>query len=536
MSVDATYGGLPVAVIGNGPVGQTTALLLARWGIPVLLLDARDERDVIGSKAICQQGDVLDIWAGIGATAVASEGVTWTTARTFYQDQELFHWSFAERQLSTIPPFVNISQQRTEEILDEQIANQPLIDVRWGHRVIDLVEQGTELHVTAQTLDGPTRFRVTYAVACAGARGEGIRDLLGVTFEGHSFDDRFLICDIRAELPGWETERRFYFDPPWNPGRQVLIHPCPDSTFRIDWQVPATFDLDVEAEDGSLDRRIRDIIGERPYEIIWKSVYRFHARRVDRMRVGRVLLAGDCAHLVAPFGARGLNSGVADADNVAWKIACVLHGWAPESLLDSYDLERGAAARENLAVTSDTMRFLVPRNDEEWDARRRLLHSALSDPNARSEVDSGRFAEPFWYIDSPLTTPSATRRFAGRPQRGHIPRPVPGVLVPDGPVRDTGASNATRLRDLSRQAFLALTTEGVDPSVVDAELKEATSAPTRVAHLPTIDHDHAVRDALDAQPGETWLIRPDGHIAAVLNQGDAITVGAATRQALGMAC
>src|SRR5690606_20301209 len=116
------------------------------------------------------------------------------------------------------------------------------------------------------------------------------------------FEDRFLICDIRADLPGWEHERHFHFDPKWNPGRQVLVHPCPGSTYRIDWQIPP----DTEPGEEDVREKIRAIIGDRPYELLWRTTYRFHSRIVSRMRVGRVLLAGDCAHLVAPFGARGL--------------------------------------------------------------------------------------------------------------------------------------------------------------------------------------------------------------------------------------
>src|SRR5438552_1553141 len=97
------YTGLPVAVIGNGHVGQTTALLLDRWWIPVVLLDARAELDAIGSKAICQQRDVLDIWSAVGAGRIADDGLTWTTARTFYRDAELFHWSFVDRGHSPLP-------------------------------------------------------------------------------------------------------------------------------------------------------------------------------------------------------------------------------------------------------------------------------------------------------------------------------------------------------------------------------------------------------------------------------------------------
>lgn len=526
------YDGPPVAVIGNGPVGQTAALLLARWGIPVLLLDARPERDAVGSKAICQQRDVLDVWAAVGAGRIAQEGLTWTTARTFYREHELFSWSFVDRGRSPLPPFVNISQSRTEQILDEQIAVQPLIDVLWGHEVTGLEQDDLGVTVRCATAAGEAVLEASYAVAAAGARGDQIRRQLQVSFDGHSFDDRFLICDIRADLPGWETERRFYFDPAWNPDRQVLIHPCPGSTYRIDWQVPADFDLDAEERSGALDERIRKIIGERPYEIVWKSVYRFHARCVDRMRVGRVLLAGDCAHLVAPFGARGLNSGVPDVDNAAWKLAFVLHGWAGEELLDSYHHERLAAARENLDVTSATMRFLVPHGEQEW-RRRELLERAVTDPQARTQVDSGRFAEPFWYVDSPLTTPDPGRRFPGRPPKGEMPAVVPGVIVPDAPVSVPGQPGVGRLRELVRDGLLVLTTDGVDAAAVAVAVKETSDAPHRVLPLADIDAEGAVATALGTRPGEAWLIRPDGHVAAVLTDPNRHAVRAATRRALG---
>ncbi|MBV9095292.1 MAG: FAD-dependent monooxygenase [Streptosporangiaceae bacterium] len=528
-----SYHGPPVAVIGNGPVGQTAALLLARWGIPSVLLDARPERDLVGSKAICQQRDVLDVWAAVGAGRIAEEGLTWTTARTFYREHELFAWSFVDRGRSPLPPFVNISQCRAEQILDGRIAAQPLIDVRWGHEVTGLAQDAAGVTLSCATADGEAELRACYAIAAAGARGDRIRRMLGVSFAGHTFDDRFLICDIRAGLPGWETERRFYFDPACNPDRQVLVHPCPDSTYRIDWQVPAEFDLDAEEASGALDARIRKIIGERPYDIIWKSVYRFHARHVDRMRVGRVLLAGDCAHLVAPFGARGLNSGVPDAENAAWKLAFVLHGWAPQALLESYHEERMAAALENIDVTSATMQFLVPRSEREWHSRRQLLAAAVSDPQARARVDSGRFAEPFWYVDSPLTTPNPARPFPGRPPRGQMPPPAPGVIVPDGPIAVAGQPGVRRLCELVRDGLLILTTDGVDADVTAAAVKECTEAPQRVMRIADIDVAGAVAAALDARPGEAWLIRPDGHVAAIITDAAPGDVQAAVRRVLG---
>ncbi|WP_231951616.1 FAD-dependent monooxygenase [Nocardia terpenica] len=424
--------GKAVAVVGNGPVGQTAALLLARRGIPVTVLDSRPRRDAVGSKAICQQRDVLDIWESVGAgRRIADEAVTWTTARTFYRDRELFAYDLPDPGHSTFPPFVNISQTRTEQILDDRIAESGLIDVRWGHTVTDIDQDHTGVRLRCTTVRGETTVIAAYAIACTGAHSDDLRAALGVDFGGESFDDRFLICDIRADLPGWADERRFYFDPAWNPGRQVLIHPCPDSTFRIDWQVPGDYDLDTETANGALDARIRRIVGDAPYEIVWNSVYRFHSRVVDRMRVNRVLLAGDCAHLVSPFGARGLNSGVADAENAAWKLAFVLNAWAPDELLDTYHDERHAAALENIEVTTATMNFLVPHTGQQHRTRRETLERATTDPTARA-------------VGSVVARSRVSRRGGGCWAGG----------------------GTNRLRALARTGFLLLTTPGVNARVV----------------------------------------------------------------------
>ncbi|MGH3444595.1 MAG: FAD-dependent monooxygenase, partial [Nocardioidaceae bacterium] len=315
---------------------------------------------------------------------------------------------------------------------------------------------------------------------------------------------------------------------------------------RIDWQVPPDFDLAAEEAEGGLERRIRKVIGEQDYELVWHSVYRFSSRIASRMQVGRVLLAGDCAHLVAPFGARGLNAGVADAENAAWKLAFVLHGWAPDGhgrgggglprggggLLASYHDERHAAARENLEVTTATMDFLVPQTDAEWTHRRDVLERAATDPQARSLVDSGRLAEPFWYSDSPLTTPASHRRAGGRPARGAAQLPGPGVIVPDVPLRVDGLN--TRSRSILRDGLTFLVAPGVVGSAVQAaRAAGACGVPVAVHDLAVVDPGAALGAALDVRPGELWLVRPDAHVAAVLTDPDRESVAAAVRRALG---
>ena len=529
----------PVLVLGAGPVGQTAALLLARRGVPVRIVDARPGRDAVGSKAICQQRDVLDVWEWLGGGTIVEEGLTWDTARTFYQGHELFSVRLPDPGASSLPSFVNISQSRTEEVLDGLLADAGIV-IDWDHEVTGLDQDEHGVTVECATPHGPVRLRGSHAISCLGAHGGVVRRALGVDFTGTSFDDRFLICDIRADLGDWERERRFYFDPEWNPGRQVLIHPCPESVFRIDWQVPADFDLETEESSGRLHARIRRIVGDTPYEIVWHSVYRFHTRVADRMRRGRVLLAGDNAHLVAPFGARGLNSGVQDAENAAWKLAYVRNGWADEELLESYHTERHAAALENAEVTGATMRFLVPQCHEEQRMRRATLDRAVTDPTAHPAVDSGRLAEPFWYTDSTLTTPCPQRPFTGRPPRGQAPTPCPGVIVPDAPI--THPDGTGRLRHLLRTGLTLLLAEAPEKTdhathlhTVHTAATQATDAPVTAYYLTDLDTSGTLTTALDPTPGEVWIVRPDAHIAAVVDGTDPTAVHTAVHTALGTA-
>ncbi len=534
MNRPAPYTGSPVVVIGNGPVGETASLLLARWGIPVIVLDRRPQRDLTGSKAICQHREVLDVWEAVGAgRQLADEGVTWSTARTYYKDRELFSVTLADAGHSVFPPFVNISQSRTEEVLAEKMTVNPSIEQRWGHEVIAISQDESGVRLTCSTINGPVEVEGPYAVMAAGPHAGNLRRQLGIGFPGHSYSDRFIICDIRAHLPSWQTERRFYFDPSWNPGRQVLIHPTPGSVFRIDWQVPEDVDLDQEERSGRLDQRIRAIIGpDTSYTIVWRSIYTFQDRRAERMKAGRVLLAGDCAHLMAPFGARGLNSGVHDAENAAWKLAFVLRGWAPEELLQTYDTERLAAASENLQVNETTMRFLVPQNEAQLARRLAVLERALSDPEARNQIDSGRMYEPFWYVDSPLTTPSPDRPFPGRPARGQIPAPLPGVIVPDTPITDPERPAASRLRDIARDGLLLLVSDDVAQGNVQAFVAGLILAPVRAVQVGTLTPSSSLAGLLKTKPGEVWVVRPDCHIAAVVPATDRAALAGALRRAL----
>ena len=519
----------PVLIVGGGPVGMVSGLLLARFGIPSMVLEAQPSRQLVGSRSICVQGDVLDILERVGVgTQVADVGVTWRRGRTYYRDQQVAELTFPEVGDRAFPPFVNTPQTVVELLLEQRVAEEPLVDFRYGHQVVAIDQDDSGVTVRVSTQDGELELHSSHCVAADGARST-VRDLLGLPFPGLSYQDKFLITDIRAKLGFAVPERRFYFDPPWNPGRQVLLHPQPDDVWRIDWQVPADFDLAAEQSGDGLDRRVRAVLGDVDYEVIWMSVYRFHQRIAPSMRVGRILLAGDSAHVMSPFGARGLNSGVSDAENVAWKIAFDRRGLAGPRLLDSYDVERRAAAEENLRVTGETMRFLVPQDDADRAHRLAVLQRSVTDPDGSAEIDSGKLAEPFYYLESPLTTPAYHHDLVRFPREpGRARPPIAGVLCPDARF-DSG-----RLRELVGTQFVVLT------YWCDWQPRPGWERRLVTQPIPIDKDGHAgesVAELYRLRPGSLLIVRPDGYIAAVLDErevGDlAAAVTAALRRATG---
>src|SRR4051794_11832230 len=420
----------PVIVVGAGPVGLSLAIDLAQRGQSVVLLDDAD-RIGEGSRAICFSKRSLEYWDRLGvAGRMVDKGVVWSVGRIFHGPSLLYQFNLLPEQGHKMPAFINLQQFYAEAYLVERAAQLPEIDLRWRNKVTALEARNDHLVLTVETPDGPYRLAARYVVACDGARSPP-RGMVGADFKGQQFEDQFLIADVKmtAEFP---TERWFWFDPPFHAGRSALLHRQPDDIWRIDLQLSPDADPGIEKLPENVRPRIARMLGHDAFEFVWISLYKFQCRRMDQFIHGRVIFAGDAAHQVSPFGARGANSGLEDAENLAWKLARVLQASSPERLLQSYHIERSAAADENIRESTRSTDFMAPSSPQEARLRQAVLSLARETEFGKRMINGGRLSVPSVY-DTPLSTIDTDSWRGG---------PPPGASMPDAPLRGSNRSSA----------------------------------------------------------------------------------------------
>ena len=506
----------PVIVVGAGPVGLAAAIDLAQRDIPVVLLDEND-RVSHGSRAICFAKRTLEILDRLGCgQAVADRGVTWNTGKVFFGDQLLYGFDLLREAGHQRPAFVNLQQYHLEALLvarlrELQAQGRP-VDLRGGNRVAAVGAHADHVRLEVDTVEGPYSLQADWLIACDGANS-AIRRMMGLGFVGRVFEDSFLIADVvmQSDLP---TERSFWFDPPFNPGKSALMHRQPDNVWRIDLQLGHDIDPEAESRPDAVIRRLRAMLGEdAQFDLDWVSVYTFQCCRMERFVHGRVIFAGDAAHQVSPFGARGANSGLQDADNLCWKLALVVQGAAPPTLLDSYNWERLWDADENILNSSRATEFITPKSDVSAMFRDAVLDLATAHPFARQMVNSGRLSVPGVYDEGPLNGPDCDRM----PERTR-----PGSAVQDAPV--SGGWLLSRLDG----RFVVLGIDCDIPDRVDAGAVRAMPLRLSAGDSPEL----AARYLGDAACA-VYLIRPDQHIAARWDHCDADALRDALRRASG---
>ena len=532
----------PVIVVGAGPIGLATAIDLAQHGVPVVLVD--DDCTLSnGSRAICFAKRTLDVFDRLGCgERMVEKGVCWNVGKVFVRDEQVYTFDLLPEAGHQRPAFINLQQYYVEGFLLDRARQLPNLEIRWKHKVVGIEQRhaGTPdaaVVLTVDTPDGPYALTGRYVVAADGSRSP-LRNLLGLDSKGRTFKDRFLIADVKMEAE-FPTERWFWFDPPFHPNQSVLLHRQPDNVWRIDFQLGWDADPVLEKTPERVIPRVQALLGpDAKFELEWVSVYTFSCLRMDSFRHGNVLFAGDSAHGVSPFGARGANSGVQDAENLAWKLAFVLQGQAPDSLLDTYASEREYAADENIRNSTRSTDFITPKSAVSKVFRDAVLNLSKQHAFARQLVNSGRLSLPSVLHDSPLNTPD-TGEFAGGmvPGAACVDAPVSGEqgpvwLLPQLGGQFTalvfGAPDAGDLRALQslRQGTLPL-------KLVVVDAGEACTGQPGVTVLR--DTEGLAAQRYDARPGTLYLIRPDQHVCARWRQADIASVGQALARATGKA-
>ena len=527
----------PVVIAGAGPVGMCAAIDLAQRGVPVVVLDDEDTVSV-GSRAVCHAKRTLEILDRLGCgEQVTRQGVSWNVGRTYLRGAEVYRFDLQPDPDHHRPGMVNLQQYYLEEDLVRRMSELPAIDMRWKSEAVSVAESDDGVKIEVETPDGRYVLQADWLIVADGARSP-IRKIFGLDVEGKVFQDRFLIADIVMKVD-FPAERRFWFDPPFHPGLSVLLHKQAANVWRIDWQLGWDADPEEEKKPERVVPRIRAMLGEQvEFELEWLSVYTFQCRRMRQFRHGRLLFAGDAAHQVSPFGARGANSGIQDADNLGWKLGMVLAGQAPEALLDSYDFERALAADENIVNSTRSTDFITPKSSISKTFRNATLALAKDHPFARALVNSGRLSVPTFYANSPLNTQD------GEPFAGRM---VPGAPMEDAPV--TVDDRPGWLLEQIGGRFHALVFAS-DPSLLSApilaafrKLREAGIPvdATVIADLPgqagsarvLIDAKGVVSRRYDGRDGTTYVIRPDQHVCARFRDFDADKVCRAVELATG---
>lgn len=524
----------PVLVVGAGPVGLTLALALERHGVPVVLLEAQAQV-CDGSRALGMSRRTLEIWAALDAVdGIAAHGRPWDGGKSYWRDREILRFRMTDDPRLRFRPMLNLQQCHTEQYLVDAVLQRPGIDLRWQQGLRSLTPHADHVAVVVDTPQGDYVLRARHVVACDGARST-VRDAMALRLEGSTHDAAYLIADIRlaTQTP---MGRRCWFDPPSNPGSTVLMHGQPDGVWRLDYQLRPQEDQEQAQSPDAVRERIRAhlaFIGEAgPWELLWSSLYRAHSRALASFRQGRVVFAGDAAHLMPIFGIRGLNSGVEDAWNLGWKLAMVHHGLGGEALLDSYCAERRKAFVENALLADRNARFMSPPTEGTRIVRDAVLQLATSEP-AMADIINPRQASHV-----PLRGSALDTRECGTFRCG----PAVGEVLPDLALAGEGGWLQARLGrrftllvfgELPAPASAGLPAwQQIANTAVLKVLRIVRYGPADPAAGAIVDLDGALHAAFGAAAGTVYLVRPDHNIAGRWTAVDAATLAAALHRAL----
>lgn len=530
-----------VVIVGAGPAGMLTALELARFGVPSIVLE-QELQVSHGSRALALTRRTLEILQHAGvAGRFVEKGLPWSQGRSFYRGTEVYRMEMPHDGDDRFLPVINLQQQYIEEFLVDAIEASPLIDLRWGCKVIALAQREDAVVLEVDTPSGRYDLTAPWVVAADGGRSV-VRKMLNLRMEGTAYAGNFVIADIRTDLP-LPTGRLCYFDPDWSPGNNALVHRAPDGIWRLDFRLPENESPEqalAPARLGDRIDRILKMVGyDLPWELDWATVYSASALTLTDFMSGRVLFTGDAAHLLPIFGVRGINTGAQDCENLAWKLAFVVKGLSDPALLTTYSAERVEAALEICEEAGKSTRFMTPPTRGFRLMRDAVLSLSLSQQFPK-DLLHWRTSRPHVYHSSPLNSfPDQDGAFAGGPRCGESIRNVK-LGGDDDYLFDrfrTGFhlmafAGAGGLSDASR-AVLHSTRGCPVPAVSVVVCARRTPELEAAADIVIDDPDGRVARKYAAADGSAYLFRPDLHVCARWRQPTAADVTTAIAIAAG---
>ena len=516
-----------VVIVGAGPAGMVTALELARHGVSSVVL-ASELQFSQGSRAIVFTRRSMEILQQVGvAHRVTENGLPWRCGNSIFRGQKVFRMETPIDPDDRFFPMINIQQQYLEEYLHDACAANPLIDFRWGNKLVLAEQSAGSVTAHIDTSAGPYQLETEWLVAADGGRSE-IRSAMNLKLEGASFESIFVIADIRIDLP-FPTERLAFFDPDWNRGNTILMHKEPHGIWRVDYQLPPGETPEDALRPESLQQRIDaqlKMIGFEgtPWEMDWSSVYSARTLTLPQYVHDRIVFTGDAAHLLPIFGVRGANTAFQDAQSLGWHLAYVLNGISPEKLMGNHSQERVGAAREIITEAGKSTRFMAPPSRGFRLLRDAVLSLSLTEEFVRP-LYHWRTSRPHEYKHSALNSMSDDNaQFTGGPALGAPPQNV--QLQQDDFLLDHlgggfdlvyVAPNQSIPKDLLQAIveaknngvplkLLAITQENVDVLGADKTL---------------FDPQQRFQLRYDVSAGGAYLFRPDQHVCARWLQLDA---------------
>ncbi|QCB97834.1 aromatic ring hydroxylase [Arthrobacter sp. PAMC25564] len=498
----------PAVVIGGGPIGLIAALGLVRRGIRTVVVEAGNSVSV-GSRAICTSRHTLEVLDRLGAgDLVQNDSLIWSRGRSFHRDEEVLSFEMPSSPSSVRPAMVNISQAVIEQHLIDILRAEPLATVLFEAKLTKCTEHSDSVELRVATPAGERTLSAAWVVAADGARSE-VRSQLGLRLNGTSYEGRYVIADIRWKSQ-WPTERKVWFDPASNPGSTVIMHEQPDDVWRVDYQLDDADDADAETQPERIRERIARHFAwlgmpEEEYELVWSSLYQARALSLDSYRHGRVLFAGDAAHLVPIFGVRGLNSGAEDASTLSWTLASVINGDADPKLLDAYAWERRNAWEQNIANAKLSTLFMTPGSIGYKTTRSAVLAIANDRPVFRNLINPRQ--------SSATHAHGSAINWANDPAEAGSTGAKPGDPIPD--VYLTADKSHTLLGE-GGSGFIMVGNQGIAGVLTGLAEAFGTAFPLEGARAVVLDDEtrHRLAGEFGTSPKEAFVIRPEGLLLA----------------------